>query len=101
MEAPLLDADADVRSLPYGTRVGAWRLRGGRGLGAYGAVYRAVREGYEEGREAALKMAIHPRDPRFKREAELLKRTRHPSVPRLLDSGDWRHPNGFNYPFVV
>jgi hypothetical protein len=49
----------------------------------------------------ALKLAIHPRDARFKREAELLRRGRHPSVPRLLDSGEWRHPNGFIYPYVV
>lgn len=101
MEEPRLEKDADVRSLPHGTRVGPWRLKGGRGIGAYGAVYRAVREGHEEAGEAALKLAIHPRDPRIKREVELLRRTHHPSVPCLLDSGDWRHPDGFNYPYVV
>jgi len=101
MEAPRLQPDADVRSLPHGTRVGSWRLKGCRGLGVYGTVYRAVREEHGETREAALKLAIHPRDARFKREAELLRRIRHPSVPQLLDSGDWRHPNGFNYPYVV
>ncbi|KFE69059.1 serine/threonine protein kinase [Hyalangium minutum] len=101
MDVPLLDADADVRSLPHGTRVGPWRLKGGRGIGAYGAVYRAERVGHEEAGDAALKMALHPRDPRFKREAEMLRRTRHPNVPRLLDSGEWRHPNGFHHPFIV
>lgn len=101
MEAPRLERDADVRSLPQGTRVGPWRLKGCRGLGVYGAVYRAVREDQEHAGEGALKLAIYPRDPRYKREAELLRRIHHPSVPRLLDSGDWRHPNGFSYPYVV
>lgn len=101
MDVPLLDADADVRGLPHGTRIGPWRLKGGRGIGAYGAVYRAERVGHEEAGDTALKMAIHPRDPRFKREAEMLRRTRHPNVPRLLDSGEWRHPNGFHHPFIV
>jgi hypothetical protein len=101
MDVPLLDADADVRSLPPGTRVGPWRLKGGRGIGSYGAVYRAERVGHEAAGDAVLKMAIHPRDPRFKREAEMLRRTRHPNVPRLLDSGEWRHPNGFHHPFIV
>jgi eukaryotic-like serine/threonine-protein kinase len=101
MEAPMLERDADVRSLPHGTRVGPWRLKGGRGLGVYGAVYRAVREGHEAAGEVALKLAIYPRDARFQREAELLRRVRHPSVPRLLDSGAWRHPSGFSYPYVV
>lgn len=101
MEAPSLDQAVNVRSLPYGTKVGPWRLKGGQGVGVYGAVYRAVRQGAEAAGEAALKMALHPRDPRFQREAELLRRTRHSSVPRLLDSGVWRHPNGFSYPYVV
>ncbi len=64
-------------------------------------MYRALREGAEAAGEVALKLAIHPRDARFKREAKLLKRGRHPNVPPLLDSGEWRHPNGFIYPFIV
>jgi hypothetical protein len=101
MEAPPLKADADVRNLPHGTPVGAWRLQGCRGLGVYGTVYRAVPEGHTEAGIVALKLAIYPRDARFKREAELLRSIRHPSVPQLLDSGSWRHPNGFSYPFLV
>jgi tRNA A-37 threonylcarbamoyl transferase component Bud32 len=101
MERQPLEPDADVTALPHGTKVGAWRLKGIRGRGAYGTVYRAVREGDEQARVVALKLAIHPRDARFKREAELLRRGRHPSVPQLLDSGEWRHPNGFSYPFIV
>jgi hypothetical protein len=101
MEVQPLAPDADVTALPHGTKVGAWRLKGCRGRGAYGTVYRALREGAETAGEAALKLAIHPRDARFKREAELLRRGRHPNVPPLLDSGEWRHPNGFIYPFIV
>ncbi|HYI00136.1 serine/threonine-protein kinase, partial [Hyalangium sp.] len=41
------------------------------------------------------------RDPRFAREWEVLARVRHPSVPRLFDSGDWQHPGGTLYPFLV
>ncbi len=101
MEGQPLEVDADVTALPHGTKVGIWRLKGCRGRGVYGTVYRAVREGDKQAREVALKMAIHPRDARFKREAELLRRGRHPSVPQLLDSGEWWHPNGFSYPFIV
>jgi hypothetical protein len=49
----------------------------------------------------ALKLAIHPGDERFEREAELLSRIRHPSVPRLLEAGLWRSPAGSAHPFVV
>jgi hypothetical protein len=101
MEGQPLAVDADVTALPHGTKVGVWLLRGCRGRGAYGTVYRAVREGDEATGEVALKLAIHPRDARFKREAELLRRGCHPNVPQLLDAGEWRHPNGFSYPYVV
>jgi hypothetical protein len=49
----------------------------------------------------ALKLAIHPGDPRFEREAELLARIRSPCVPRLVDSGVWRSPRGDVHPFVA
>src|SRR5690349_13234369 len=101
MEGQSLALDADVTALPHGTKVGVWLLKGCRGRGVYGTVYRAVREGDESAGMVALKLATHPRDARFKREAELLRRGWHPSVPRLLDSGEWRHPNGFSYPYVV
>ena len=57
-----------------------------RGWGAYGAVYRAV-DARDAPGPVALKLALHPGDARFAREAELLSRLRHPSVPRLLDHG--------------
>ncbi len=49
----------------------------------------------------ALKLAVYPRDPRFEREAVLLSRIRHPSVPRLLEAGQWKHASGFMHPFLV
>jgi serine/threonine protein kinase len=69
--------------------------------GVYGTVYRAVREGHEEDGLVAVKLAVHPRDPRFEREAELLRRTRHAHVPELLGAGQWRHASGFLHPYLV
>ncbi len=101
MEALPLVPDSDPRALPLGTRIGPWRVIGYGGVGVYGAVYRAVRMGHEEAGPVALKLALCPRDPRFEREAKLLARTRHPSVPRLLDAGLWRHSSGFMHPYIV
>jgi serine/threonine protein kinase len=81
--------------------VGAWRVRGIRGQGSYGAVYRATSQEHAHAGPVALKLAINPGDSRFEREAELLSRIRHPSVPRLLDSGVWRSPWGGAHPFIV
>jgi hypothetical protein len=47
-----------------------------------------------------LKVALHPNDPRFLREAELLRRSPHPHIPRLYDFGLWEHPAG-PFPFLV
>ena len=86
--------------LPFGTRVGPWRVMERRGLGAYGAVYRAL--GAEDSRGAvALKLALHPQDGRFLREVELLSRIHHPNVPRLVDHGHWPHPSGLTYPYLA
>jgi len=93
--------ERDPASLPTGTRVGPWRVVGWRGRGSYGAVYRAVREGREEAGPVALKLALQPGDPRFEREARLLSRVRHPSVPRLLGQGSWQHPSGATHPYLA
>ncbi|GHG73004.1 serine/threonine-protein kinase [Comamonas sp. JC664] len=85
--------------LPPGTRVGPWRLMELRGKGAYGAVYQA--------RDAtglhtvALKLALHARDERFAREAELLSRINHPAVPRLRASGFWQPGDGPPHPYLA
>jgi serine/threonine protein kinase len=93
--------DMSLISLPRGTQVGAWRVLGFRGRGMYGTVYAAERADGERTGPAAIKLAIYPADPRFEREAELLARIRHPSVPRLIDAGLWRAPSGCSHPFVV
>jgi hypothetical protein len=80
--------------LPPGTVVEDWRVVGCRGHGAYGIVYRAVRVGHEAVGEVALKVALYPWDPRFMREVGLLSLVHHPSVPRLLGQGFWKHPSG-------
>jgi serine/threonine protein kinase len=87
--------------LPAGTVVGSWRVVAWAGRGVYGAVYRAVPVHAELAPPVALKVALIPGDPRFAREVELLLRTHHPSIPRLWDSGEWQHPSGARYPFVV
>jgi hypothetical protein len=86
--------------LPLGTKVGPWRVLERCGLGAYGAVYRAVDAKTKRG-TVALKLALHPGDARFAREAELLSRVRHPSVPRLLDQGVWPPLAARSYPYVA
>ncbi len=72
-----------------------------QGQGSYGAVYRAVRVGEEHSGPVALKLSLYPFDARFVREAELLSRLCHPSIPHLLDRGVLRHPSGTEYPFLV
>ncbi len=84
-------------SLPTGARVGPWRIVDRRGSGTYGAVY--LVKGVAG--QAALKVALHPRDERFRREVELLSRLRHPSVPRLLGQGEWLSSTGQPYPWFA
>ncbi|MDY7232182.1 serine/threonine protein kinase [Hyalangium rubrum] len=87
--------------LPSGTEVGDWRVLEWHGKGAYGAVYRVERVGEGGAEPCALKLALHPMDPRFEREVELLSRIHeHPHVPRLRDRGLWAHPAG-PFPFLV
>jgi len=101
MDTPALGPEVGPTALPLGMKVGAWRVHGFRGRGTYGAVYSVARLGPGPATLAALKLAVHPGDPRFEREVELLSRIRHPSVPRLFDSGLWRDALGRAYPYVV
>jgi len=93
-------APLNPERLPLGTRVGPWRVMERRGRGTYGAVYRAFCA-HDASGPVALKLALHPRDERFAREKELLRRIRHPGVPCLLDQGDWQPSPGLPYPFLV
>ncbi|SEL01910.1 Serine/threonine protein kinase [Stigmatella aurantiaca] len=90
----------ELSCLPPGTEIGSWRLLELRGQGAYGTVYRAERRGEEGCGAFALKLARHPADPRFEREAELLSRLCHPNIPALRDRGLWAHSAGL-VPFLV
>jgi eukaryotic-like serine/threonine-protein kinase len=81
--------------------IGAWRLMARSGQGAYGIVYRAEHVRQDPLGPFALKLAIHPEDPRFEREAELLSRIRHPHVPRLHDRGWWTPPGSPSFPYLV
>jgi serine/threonine protein kinase len=72
-----------------------------QGQGTYGAVYRAVREGHEHEGPVAFKAALHPWDARFAREAELLSRLSHPSIPRLLGRGLLHLTPDVDYPWLV
>jgi eukaryotic-like serine/threonine-protein kinase len=90
----------DSAGLAAGTEVGAWRVVSHQGQGAYGAVYRAERIGAEDTGPFALKLALHPLDPRFEREGELLSRLNTPHVPRLHDRGWWM-PEGTPFPYLV
>src|SRR5262245_44810713 len=87
--------------LPLGTMVGVWRVVAWQGGGVHGAVYRAVMVGQEDSAPVALKVALLPRDPQFAREVAVLSRVHHPSVPRLLDQGEWQHPGGALHPYLV
>ncbi|WP_224243490.1 serine/threonine-protein kinase [Hyalangium gracile] len=92
--------EVDPLFLPVGMRVGEWRVQGWRGRGAYGTLYRVERVGQEAAGSFALKLATHPRDERFEREAWLLSRIQSPHVPRFLGQGVWEHACGA-FPYVV
>jgi serine/threonine protein kinase len=87
--------------LPPGTLVGPWRVVDWAGQGGYGAVYRAVRIGQEHLPPVALKLALLADDPRFAREQQLLSRTLHPHIPRLVEHGQWLSPCGACHPFIA
>jgi hypothetical protein len=74
---------------------------GWAGQGVHGAVYQVVPVDNPHATPVALKLALYPGDPRFAREAQLLSDVRHPSIPRLWEHGEWHHPSGARYPFVV
>jgi len=88
-------------NLRPGTVVGPWRVVGWAGRGVHGTVYKAVRVGQEQVGPVALKVAMMPGNPRFAQEAELLRRLNHPSIPRLEDAGEWRHPSGEVFPYLA
>jgi serine/threonine protein kinase len=81
--------------------VGSWRVLQRIGNGSYGAVYRAVHKDRPQAGHYALKVALKAGDERFEREAYLLSRIRHPSVPRFEERGIWTSPEGEDHPYIV
>ncbi|MDY7230186.1 serine/threonine-protein kinase [Hyalangium rubrum] len=90
-----------LKALPSGLQVGDWRVAERVGAGTYGVVYRVLPVGPESTDPGALKLSVYPWDPRFVREAELLDRLRHASVPRLLGRGVLRHASGVEHPYLI
>ncbi len=82
------------------SEIGNWRLLEPRNGGAYGSVYRVEPLERPEAGSFALKLAHHRLDARFTREAHLLRRVKHPNVPRLHEEGLWEHPAG-PFPYLV
>ena len=91
----------DPANLPPGTTIGPWRVVSRSAQGTYGTMYRAVSSEQEEFVPVALKLALHPEDPRFSREAAVLARLDHPNVPLVLDHGRWRNSSGVPYPYIT
>jgi len=87
--------------LPPGTRIDPWCLMEQLGRGTYGVVYRAVHTEQKAADAVALKLALHPGNARFLREAELLSRLRHPAIPRLRGQGQWLSPTGAAYAWLA
>ncbi len=84
-----------------GTRIGRWCVVERCGRGSSGAVYRARSVDPAETGEVALKLAHTPRDERFEREEELLRRIRHGNVPELRGEGRWEDPRGVSFPYLA
>ncbi|HVG59382.1 MAG TPA: serine/threonine-protein kinase [Hyalangium sp.] len=85
---------------PLGSTVGPWLILERLDSGSFGVVYRARRAGHPDSPPVVVKMARRPRDPRFEREAELL-RLGIPGAPRFEGEGVWTAPSGERYPYVV
>jgi len=84
-----------------GAQIGSWRVQGPMGRGSHGVVFQVVNADRPEAGSYALKLALEPGDPRFEREAHVLSRVSHTSVPRLEGQGTWRSPLGELHPYIV
>jgi serine/threonine protein kinase len=98
MMAPL---SPDTLLPEYGSLVGPWLVRERIGEGSHGLVFRAAPADRPEDNRYALKLALKPGDERFEREAHLLSRVKHPSVPRFEAKGSWMSPRGEEHPYLV
>lgn len=87
---PAEDVPSDYRSLPAGTRIGAFALEALVGRGGQGEVYRAVRDDGHFEQVVALKL-LRPeairQAARFRAERQILAGLDHPAIGRLIDGG--------------
>lgn len=84
-----------------GSLIGPWLLGERIGRGSHGVVFSAVPANRPEAGSFALKLALMAGDERFEREATLLSRVKHPSVPRLEGRGLWLSPEDEAHPYLV
>lgn len=96
-----LETPVDPRDLRPGSIVGPWSILERIDSGSYGVVFLVERVSEPEAGPFAMKMAKQAGDPRFEREAELLRRTQHPALPRVEDFGIWISARGDGHPYVV
>lgn len=87
--------------LQPGDLVGPWRIEGYAGRGSYGLTFRARLASQPQSAPVALKVAVFPGDPRFWREATLLEKLQHLSVPQLLDYGEWHASTDAMHPYIA
>ncbi|KFE70188.1 serine/threonine protein kinase [Hyalangium minutum] len=91
-----------AREVPaVGSTVGSWLILERMDSGSFGVVFLARRSEAPESPPVALKTAKMPNDARFEREAELLQRCPHPSIPRFEDTGLWTGSDDCQYPYLV
>lgn len=91
-----------AREVPaIGSTVGSWLILERVNAGSFGVVFLARRADAPESPPVAIKTAKLPNDARFEREAELLRRCQHPSIPQFVDAGLWTGSDGSQYPFLV
>lgn len=94
-DAPRLPAWEEMlasTTLPEGTRLGAYEIRGEIASGGMGTVYRAERADDEFDKSVAIKLIKRGMDSavilkRFRYERQVLADLEHPGIARLLDGG--------------
>lgn len=84
-----------------GSTVGPWLLLRRIDSGSFGVVFLARRADDPSAPPVAVKVAKQPEDARFEREAQVLQRVQHPSVPRFYELGSWISSDGHSYPFIA
>jgi len=96
-----MSEEVTAQAIGPGSTIGPWKVLHRLDSGSYGVVFLVERAGHPEAGLFALKLAKQPWDERFEREAQLLQRCQHPSIPRYEDMGVWTGPKNRRYPYIV